>query len=310
MNQVAEPLVVVYQATNMVNGHRYIGFSARGLAQRADKHRAMARQGRGHHFHAAIRKYGAENFTFELMGDFGDDEELAKLYEIEAILKYKPEYNISRGGDGHHVAEESRKKISAANKGRKPSAYALQRSAEARLAKPMTAETKRKISEALTGQTRSKETRDKMGRRVISEATRERMAAAQRGKTHSEETRAKLRAARAMQITTEETRAKMSAALTGRPAHNRGSRHKPETIEKMRAAHFGRVPTEEARANMRAAQAANRKPVRCTTDGRVFESSTDAEQFYGLCQGAVTRVVSGGIKSTKGLHFERIVRTL
>jgi len=62
---------------------------------------------------------------------------------------------------------------------------------------------------------------------------------------------------------------------------------------------------DEARANMRVAQAKNRKPVQCVNDGRVFESSREAEIFYGLCQAAVTRVVTGRIKSARGLVFIR-----
>lgn len=65
-----------------------------------------------------MRKYGEENFFFELMGDFGEDQELAKIYEREAIEAYKPEYNLTYGGEGGSMPLITRQRISASNKGR------------------------------------------------------------------------------------------------------------------------------------------------------------------------------------------------
>ena len=110
---------IVYQARNLVNGHRYIGFTTQGLSVRERKHRKIGQRSEGgFHFHSALRKYGDENFVFELLGGFGDDEDLAKMYEREAIEAYKPEYNLSHGGEGGSMPEITRQRISAANKGR------------------------------------------------------------------------------------------------------------------------------------------------------------------------------------------------
>lgn len=129
------------------------------------------------------------------------------------------------------------------------------------------------------------------------------MAAANTGKSPSESTRAKLRAFNLGRKDTEEVRRKKSESNKGRPAHNKGIPHKPEHVTKIRAAQTGKVRTEEARANMRAAQAKNKRPVVCLTDGKVFASGREAEQFYGLCYAAVTRVARGTIKTTHGLRF-------
>lgn len=302
---MSNPPVVVYKATNLVNGDFYIGYSARGLKQREEKHRAMARQGRGHHLHAAMRKYGGDNFVFEIIADFEGDEELAKLFECEAIQGWKPQYNISYGGDGHYVSLESRKKIGDANRGRPKSPETLQKMREARVGFKHREESKKRISASNKGRVVSEATRARLRARVISDETREKIAAANRGKTHSVETKEKIRAIRTGTKSSDQARARISAANKGRPAHNKGIKHRAETIAKMRAAHLGRVATEEARVNMRAAQAPRRKPVQCVNDGRVFDSSREAEVFYGLCQAAVTRVVTGVIKSTKGLVFVR-----
>lgn len=110
--------VIVYQARNLVDGCRYIGFTTKGLEVRRAQHLKSARVKQSRfRFQHAINKYGPENFVFEVLGDFDGDEELAKLYEIEAIAKYKPEYNLSYGGDGGSLSEETRAKISASRIG-------------------------------------------------------------------------------------------------------------------------------------------------------------------------------------------------
>lgn len=113
-----EPLVIVYRATNAVNGHAYIGFTTKGLRHRETQHRWH--RSNASVFQHAIAKHGQEAFTFEVLGDFGDDEELAKIYEREAIEKYQPEYNLNYGGDGGSTHPDTRRKISEANKGRPP----------------------------------------------------------------------------------------------------------------------------------------------------------------------------------------------
>jgi group I intron endonuclease len=155
---------VVYQATNSLNGHRYIGLTIQGLAAREREHRKLARRPTGgYHFHSAMRKYGEDNFVFTLMGEFGDDEELAKLYEREAIEAYKPEYNLSRGGEGGSMPEITRQRISASNKGRvgpmKGKKFTEEHKTRLRAAltdithekargKPFTEERRRKLSDA------------------------------------------------------------------------------------------------------------------------------------------------------------------
>lgn len=300
---VQQAVALVYRARNLINGKSYIGFTARGLDARKKQHLGMTRQGRGHHFHAAMRKHGIENFVFEVLGDFDGDEDLAKLYEIEAIAKYKPEYNISHGGDGHHVALESRKKIGDANRGKKWSDAQREKMRGVQVGRKVTAETRAKMSLARMGRKPTEETLQKMRGRKMSDAHRAALVVANTGKSPSEETRAKLRAFNLGRKDTEEVRRKKSTANKGRPAHNKGVPHKPEHIAKIRAAQIGKVRTEEAHANMRAAQAKNKRPVICLTDGKVFTSGREAEQFYGLCYAAVTRVARGTIKTTRGLRF-------
>lgn len=110
--------IVVYQALNRANGHRYIGITQKGIRHRSKRHREAARRGGGAVIGAAIRKHGAdiEFSTLIVCPSFG----YAKEMEKAAIAALCPEYNATKGGDGtvglKHSAE-ARKKISLANQG-------------------------------------------------------------------------------------------------------------------------------------------------------------------------------------------------
>ena len=60
------------------------------------------------------------------------------------------------------ITEETKRKISASNKGRKTSELAIQRSREFHLGKPLSEETKKKISKVLTGKIVISDTRQKL----------------------------------------------------------------------------------------------------------------------------------------------------
>lgn len=283
-SQAIEPLVIVYQATNLVNGHRYIGYTARGLSKRERAHRTRP----GSLLHSAMRKYGHENIVFEVLADFQGDEELAKAYECEAIAAYKPEYNLTYGGEGGTLAEESRKKIGAANRGRKmPPSHGEKRRA------------------FLTGRKHTEEAKAKI-------------SAANRGKPSP---------LRGVPLTAE-TRAKISAANKGQVPWTAGRGHSPETRAKMSAWQIGRKLPDSHRASIskarkdawetsrekylpvvRAAaakaQAARKLSVRCVEDGVIFPGCSDADRYYGYRVGTVSRIVKGTIKNTTGRTFVR-----
>lgn len=284
----AEPKVVVYEVRNAVNGHRYIGYTARGLKQRERQHRqtANARGKRGHLLHSAIRKYGHENFVFEVLCDFQGDEELAKAYEYEAIAKYKPEYNISYGGEGGTLPEETRKKIGDANRGRKMPPSHREKRVAFLTGRKHTEETLAKMSAVQKGHpgyTKGK---------PLSAETKQKLSAANKGqipwiagKNHSEETKAKIRAQR--------------------------WNHSPESLEKIAGARkqAWAVRSDAMLDAVRAAQkkgiAARKLAVRCVEDGRVFEGCSDADRYYGFRIGLVSRIVKGTVPNTTGKTFVR-----
>ena len=89
----------VYMATNTVNGHRYIGVTSRGLSYRRKRHLHLARIGGRQcpRFYDALRKYGAENFVWQVLGTFSA-QKTAYRREHVVVDEMCPEYNAVAGG--------------------------------------------------------------------------------------------------------------------------------------------------------------------------------------------------------------------
>ena len=143
----------IYQITNKVNGHKYIG-----QHKYSNESNPLGKyKGSGVLLHKAYEKYGIENFTFEILYQRIKDKETVNAMEVWAIEKYKPEYNIARGGylgvEYHTI--ETRKKMSQSAKGRTPW----------NKGKTLSEEYKRKISESHKGMKYSEDFRKKCSER-------------------------------------------------------------------------------------------------------------------------------------------------
>jgi hypothetical protein len=125
---------------------------------------------------------------------------------------------------GKTHSDESRAKISAANKG-----------------KPHNEEHRAKISAANKGKTHNEETRAKM-------------SASRKGRTFTEEHRAKMSASNKGKTHSPETRAKLSALMKGENNPMYGKKHSEEHRAKLSAANKGKTHNEETRAKMSAAK--------------------------------------------------------
>lgn len=113
--------MIVYKITNLLNGKIYIGKTERSLIERWREHCKPSSGCLG--IQRAIQKYGKENFTVEQIDVACDEIELNKkeMYWIEfynSTNKHKG-YNLTFGGEGCACNEETRKKISKANTGKK-----------------------------------------------------------------------------------------------------------------------------------------------------------------------------------------------
>ena len=208
----------IYKITNTVNGKAYIGQTIHD----AEKTRIP------HHFNGhgnmpiqcAIKKYGKDAFTYEILHD-GIIIELLDSFEIEAIKKYNTVapngYNLTYGGGrpifsketlqkrsislkgkpshmkGKKHSEATRRKISEANKGRKHKPETRRRISKSN--KNRSPEVNQKISEALKGRNFSLAHRQNLsksfrGRKLgpFSEAHRQKISEANKGKKHTPET--------------------------------------------------------------------------------------------------------------------------
>lgn len=130
---------IIYKATNILNSKCYIGKGVKGLTKRRRGHLQAAARGSHSNFHNAIRKYGAENFQWEILFECPrekcSNKELAKL-EKEFVKKYKSNlrkhgYNMTPGGEGGNTLSNHPnrlgiiKKLSLALKGRTKTIYKL-----------------------------------------------------------------------------------------------------------------------------------------------------------------------------------------
>lgn len=117
---------VVYKATNLVNGKVYVGVTSCSLQYRKDRHKSAARLGNPNILYSAIRKYGWENFEWEILAETEDIEFAFSNLEPKYIRECHSHcsengYNMTYGGrgtPGHIYSEETRKKISALQKER------------------------------------------------------------------------------------------------------------------------------------------------------------------------------------------------
>lgn len=131
----------IYIIQNKLNNKLYVGKTS-NLDRRRKEHIKVALGGKdkyGRNFravHAAITKYGKDNFNFFSIEKFSDEIEAyeAEAFWIEYFQSHRKNigYNETMGGYGFlsginhplygtHPTEETRKKLSDARKGKKPS---------------------------------------------------------------------------------------------------------------------------------------------------------------------------------------------
>ncbi len=97
----------VYCHTNLINGKSYIGWTSFSIEQRWRSHCRSAKLNSKFVFHAAIRKYGIDNWSHTVL-EVHQTRENAKLAEMRLIAEYRTHcgqfpvhgYNMTLGGDG------------------------------------------------------------------------------------------------------------------------------------------------------------------------------------------------------------------
>jgi group I intron endonuclease len=143
--------MIIYKATNTVNGKYYIGKTKKSLDNRIKSHK-IASTKKDSLFYRAINKYGFDKFKWEIIAECDNANSLNNL-EKKYISENHNGYNIAKGGDGgdtisnHPNIETIRENVSKFHKG-----------------KFLSEEHKEKISNSHKGKTKdwAKETAKKM----------------------------------------------------------------------------------------------------------------------------------------------------
>lgn len=281
--------MIAYRATCSVNQKSYIGITKRTLKSRQKSHFESARHGAKSALYNAIRKYGTENFVFEVIASAINLESLSlleRLLIVQENTKSPNGYNLSGGGEGlFNPAPETRQRLRDSHKGKKQSIELIEkriaplrgrkispelvekRAAPQRGKKraPATPERKLKVSNSLKGKrpanlTSIHENMKGKKRGPMKENHKKSISDALKGRKMTPEQRSHYIGRKF----SEETRAKISKSNTGKivteetkakiSAKAKGKKRKPhsqETKFKISLKKKGRKLTEEHKAKLR-----------------------------------------------------------
>jgi group I intron endonuclease len=255
---------IIYKVTNLVNEKIYIGQTIHTIQRRKREHINNARGGSSMALYRAMRKYGTDNFVFEPICYCTSREEASsKEIEMIKLLNSKARhvgYNMTDGGEGAngcHPSEETRAKMRA----KILSPETKEKIRRAGIGRRHTEETKIKMSKAQRGHIPwtlgthlTEEVKNKlskvMKRRILPKETQLRISAA-------------VSAANARRVVTDQQKAKISAANKGRSPWNAGKHISDETKAKISVANKGRKLSEETKEKMRLSMTGNKNGLRC-----------------------------------------------
>lgn len=207
--------MLIYKAQNKVNGKCYIGQTTGNFNKRQGEHLSAARRSKKDYFHNALRKYGEENFTWEILHD--NISNIKTLNNLEKIYIHVHDafwngYNLTTGGEnyirskGRKLSEEHKKKLHGSRIGKKLSQEHRKILIRSNKTRVVSEETKIRMSEAQKNSKRCQESRKKLHESF-------------RGKPLSEEHKKKIGESLKGRECRLETRRKISEAQKGKKNH-------------------------------------------------------------------------------------------
>lgn len=113
-------MITIYKIQNKINGKLYIGQTKYSLSKRMSGHLADSKRSNTK-LSNAIKKYGIDNFCISEIVKGNFNTSFADYLECHYIQLYatRLQYNIKMGGNSVPMTEETKRKISANNKGMK-----------------------------------------------------------------------------------------------------------------------------------------------------------------------------------------------
>jgi group I intron endonuclease len=145
---------VIYCYHCIPTGKKYIGQTIHEK-ERKRRHTTSCKNGVDNKFYRAVRKYGWNNFIYGIIEEY-DDRVLneQETFYIDYYDTFHNGYNSTLGGEGvrgftHN--ENTRKKLSKANKGKIIPLETREKISKSNIGKIVTEETKKKISEKISG---------------------------------------------------------------------------------------------------------------------------------------------------------------
>lgn len=254
----------IYKLTSP-SGKVYIGQSI-NLEKRINSYKNLHCKGQTKLYNALL-KYGFDNFKIDILWSTEDDTNIIFIlnqFEKDFINLYdavETGYNLRTGGENSLMSEESKRKNSEAQKGKKHSE-----------------ETKLKMSEYHKGKKVSEETKLKLSKRhkgkIISEETKLKISESQKGRKHSEETKRKMSESSKGYIKSEEHRRNLSESLKGKKVSE-------ETKKKI-------------------SESKQKSVLQYSKDGefiKEWNSANDASSFFKLNRNAISNAIKINCKS-------------
>lgn len=304
----------VYVHTSPSN-KAYIGITSKDIKERWGLNGSHYKKNK--HFWNAIQKYGWDNFKHEVLFENLTKEKACKI-EILLIALFNTQnpdfgYNISPGGElgitGCHLSDETKQKISEANKGlltgeKNPMHGVSPRERmdedtynswlEQTIVRVSSEEFKEKMRKINTGKKYSDEVNKKKGRQGSEHPMF--------GKHHTEETKEKIRQGNLGKKDSEETKKKKSEAMRGDKNPFFGKTHNEESLKKMSEAQRNRCadPAEKLRRSESAKKQfatpesrermskLHSKPVFCIDMKQCFPSALAAKRNTGISNASIS----------------------
>lgn len=314
--------MVIYKLTNLIADEKgrhkfYIGQTAQTLGDRIKQHlKSDYPVGR------ALKKYGLENFSVEVVAEGKTIEELCMLERqfIAAFNSNDPDfgYNLTDGGEhiaGWHHTDQARANISAALSGKPFTESHKEALRQANLGennpnygKHLTEEHKAKLSAALSGE------KNPLYGVPRSEEVKRKISETKRANGRNEEAIAKAKEASSIPVLCVET-GEIFSSITEAAASIGAKRTAVSYVchgkaKSVKGYTFRFVDTEKAqeiaeRHNPKVDQM-NSIAVVCIETGEIFNSLIEAAASIGINPSNISSVICGRSRTAGGKHWRRL----